>query len=196
MKRGLFLMITALVIIVFAATGFAQDLAAPAQGTITAPPSSLIRTPGSVHTPLYIFIPAEGSNPASIPNGETPASIACVYGVVAPTTGCPKNGTVVPTGGAKAIAVVEYGRYSTVQSDLDTFSTQFGLPHTTITEICTPAPPCPANNGSGWDLETALDVQYHQRAGRAQRGDRRFEYRDPGRAVRLEERRLRFHYRR
>ena len=165
MKRVLFLVITALVIVVVAASGFAQ-----AQDRIVAPPSTLNRVPGTVHTPLYIIIPAEGANPASIPNGETPASLACIYGVVPPTTGCPKNGTVVPTGGARAIAVVEFGRDTTVQSDLDTFSTQFGLPHTTITEICTPGPPpCQSNAGSGWDVETALDVEYaHAMAPNAQ----------------------------
>jgi kumamolisin len=170
MKRVLFLVITALVIVVVAASGFAQDPASPAQGSIVAPTSTLNRTPGGVHTPLYIYIPAEGINPASIPNGETPASLACIYGVVPPTTGCPKNGTLVPTGGARAIAVVEFGRDTTVQSDLDTFSTQFGLPHTTITEICTPGPPpCQSNAGTGWDVETALDVEYaHAMAPNAQ----------------------------
>ena len=109
MKRCLFPVVTALVIIVVAAIGFAQDPAAPANGTIVAPPSTLNHSLSRLHTPMYIFIPAEGLSPDGIPNGETPASIACIYGVKPPTSGCPKNGTVVPTGGAGAIALVELG---------------------------------------------------------------------------------------
>ncbi len=43
-------------------------------------------------------------------------------------------------------------------SDLNTFSTTFGLPTPNVTEVCTDS--CPSNNGSGWDLETSLDVQW------------------------------------
>jgi kumamolisin len=156
MKRSTFVLVLVALLAV-AIAGFAQDLSS-VKGTIVAPPSTLDRTPGKVHTPLYIFYPADKTTGA-IPSGETPASIACIDGVVPPTNGCPKNGNVVPTGGAKAIAVVEYGTYANVQSDLNTFSTQFGLPQTTIVALCA-APPCPNNVGSGWDLEEALDVEY------------------------------------
>src|ERR1019366_7354009 len=109
------------VIIIVSASGFAQD------GRIVAPPSTLNRIPGRVHTPLFIWIPAEGFNPSAPPPGaETPASIACVYGVVAPTSGCPRSGSLVPTGGAKAIAVVEYGVSTTLQTDFNFFNTTFG----------------------------------------------------------------------
>ncbi len=160
MKRGLFLLLIALAILVVAIGGFAQNPALTAKGTILAPPSSHIQGPWKVRTPLLIFIPDSSIHP-DIPNGETPASIACIYGVTAPTSGCPKNGTLLPTGGAKAIAVVEYGHNTTVQSDMNAFTTHFGLPAITITEICSgQPPPCPTNDGSGWDLETALDVQW------------------------------------
>ena len=155
MKKILFLM-TGFLLIAGTMTVYAQT-----NGTIVAPPSTNLRTPGVPHTHLFIFIPEGGSQP-SIPNGETPASIACVYGLVAPTSGCPKNGSVLPTGGTKAIAVVEYGLYANAQADFDTYNTQWGgslLPSPTITQVCYPAPPCPNNAGSGWDLETALDVQ-------------------------------------
>ena len=167
-KRGLFFLVTGLVILM-AVGAIAQDLASPAKGAIVAPPSTLVRTPGRVHTPLYVFIPEKNTSPA-LPNGETPASVACMYGIVPPTSGCPKNGTIVSTGGANAIAVVEYGNYSNVQNDLVTFSNQFGLGgNTTIINLCYPGPSCPANNGSGWDLEEALDVEYaHAMAPNAQ----------------------------
>jgi kumamolisin len=155
-KKVAFLAIAALAITTLATGAFAQGTPA---GRVVAPPSTLVRTPGRIHTPLFLFIPNDNAGPA-VGNGETPASIACIYGVTPPTTGCPKNGTVLPTGGAKAIAVVEYGQYSNVQNDLNTFSAQFGLPSTTLIQQCYPGPSCPANNGSGWDLETALDVQY------------------------------------
>jgi kumamolisin len=56
--------------------------------------------------------------------------------------------------------LVEWGHNTTLQRDLDTFSDHFGLPRVTITEICSPAPPCPISDGTGWDLEAALDVQW------------------------------------
>jgi kumamolisin len=161
MKRCLFLVLIALVIMVVAASGFAQDYPAePVKGTIVAPPSTLNQVHGRIHTPLYIFIPAEGMNPGSIPNGETPASIACIYGVTPPTTGCPKNGRVIPNGGAGAIALVGWGHSTKLQSDLNAFSDYFGLPRVTVEEICSPAPPCPISDGTGWDLEAALDVEW------------------------------------
>jgi len=160
MKRTLFLLLTTLVTIIVSITGLAQDEKLQVRGTVSVPPSSIVRGLGMVHTPLYVFTPEEGVQPA-IPTGETPASIACVYGVTPRTTGCPKTGTIIPTGGAKAIAVVEYGNTSTMQSDLNTFSSQWGLPAVTATVICSPGPPpCPNNAGSGWDLETSLDVQW------------------------------------
>jgi kumamolisin len=159
MRKGFIPALIALVTIVVAASSFAQDEATLAKGTIVAPPSTLNRAAGRLHTPLYIFQPEEGMSPGGIPDGESPASIACIYGVTPPTRGCPKNGTVVPTGGSRAIALVEWGHNTTLQSDLDTFSDHFGLPRVTITEICT-TPPCPISDGTGWDLEAALDVQW------------------------------------
>src|SRR5581483_5257203 len=140
------------------------------QGRIVAPPSTLNHVRWQVHTPLYLFIPANNVD-SGLPNGETPGSIACIYGVTAPTPGCPKTTTLVPTGGTKAIALIEKGRSPNMQADLATFSSQFGLGgNTNIVEICTPGPPpCPSNAGSGWDLETELDVQYaHAMAPNAQ----------------------------
>jgi hypothetical protein len=168
MKKSLLLMLTVLALVVLSVNSFAQDLAAPAKGTILTPRSTLVGI-GGVHTSVYVFIP-EGGVQGAIPNGETPSSIACIYGVTPPTDGCPKNGTVVPTGGAKAIAVVVDGRYSLMQRDLNTFSDQFGLPRTTVTEICSPGPPpCPDNNGTGWDLVTAAALQWaHAMAPNAQ----------------------------
>jgi len=164
MRGKWFVVFAALLVMVVAISGFAQDQASQVKGKIIAPPSTLVGT-GKVHTPLYIFVP---DVKADIPNGETPASIACIYGVTSPTSGCPKSGTVLPTGGSKAIAVVDYGHNSTLQSDFDTFNAHFGLPSQTLQFICD-CGSCPSNNGTGWDVETALDTQWaHAMAPNAQ----------------------------
>jgi len=167
MKRS-FVMVTALVILTLAAAAFAQDLSSPT-GTIIAPPSTRGLSQLKVRTPLYIFRPdniiPDNSPPAS---AENPGSIACVYGVTPPTNGCPRSGSPLASGGAKAIAVVDYGHNSTLQTDFNAFNAQYGLPTQTLTFICD-CGSCPSSNGTGWDLETALDVEYsHAMAPNAQ----------------------------
>ena len=164
MKKSVQILV-AMAAITMLSSAFAQE-----PGRTVTPASTAMRTVGKPHTSIYLFIPDKGVISLSgIPGGETPPTIACAYGMTTPVSGCPKSLTQVPTGGAKAIAVVEYGTYSSMQSDFNTFNTQFGLPAATITTICSPAPPCPNNAGSGWDLETALDVQYaHSMAPNAQ----------------------------
>jgi len=154
MRRSVLIFaITAAVIL--AVTQFAP--AEDGRGTTVAVPGTV---PG-IHLPLYIFIPKGGARPDNpLPGAETPSSIACIYGVTKKTAGCPQDGSVVATGGSKAIAVVEYGSNSTVQSDFNTFNSTFGLPAATLTQICATGGTCPSNDGTGWDLETALDVQY------------------------------------
>jgi len=64
---------------------------------------------------------------------ETPASLACVYGLTANVPGCPIQGTTaLPTGGWGAIAVVEAYDNPYAEQDLGIFSAQFGLPAATI----------------------------------------------------------------
>ena len=162
-------MLTALVIIVVSIGGFAQAQDA-AKGTIIAPASTLGQVPGvAVRTPLYIFKAENGIKPDGPPaSAENPGSVACIYGVTPPTNGCPKVGSPVATGGAKAIAVVDYGHNSTLQADFNAFNTQYGLPAQTLQFICD-CSSCPSNNGTGWDLETALDTEYaHAMAPQAQ----------------------------
>ena len=128
------------------------------------PPSALGKTPARARTPLYIRIPQHHARFEDLAaysyTYETPATLACIYGLTPYTKGCPTTLTTIPGGGSKAIALVDWGDDPSTQTDLNTFSTQFGLPQTTITKICLPTPPCPNNVGSGWDTETALDVEY------------------------------------
>lgn len=167
MNRRLLSVISVLLILAgISICGLAQQQTSPARGTILVPPSSL-PVAGMPHTPLLVFVPESGPQP-SIPAGETPASIACLYGITQQVPGCPKSGTNLPTGGSRAIAVIEYGKTSTMVSDLNKFSTTFGLPAANVTEVCVEAS-CPSNNGSGWDLGTSLDVQWaHAMAPNAQ----------------------------
>jgi subtilase family serine protease len=168
MKRSLLVLLIALAIAAVAISSFAQD-PATTKGTIVAPASTR-GIPGlKVHTPLYIFIP-DGVKPDNNPppSAETPGSMACIYGVTPPTNGCPRSGSPVATGGARAIAVVDYGHNSTLQADFNTFNTQYGLPAQTLQFICD-CGACPSSDRTGWDVETALDTQYaHAMAPNAQ----------------------------
>ena len=161
MKRN-FLVIATLVVMVMSMSGFAQDkIVVPAStaGTVAgvAARTNLVIVKSDIH-PL--------NNPP--PNAENPESIACVYGVTPPTSGCPRSGAPLPSGGAKAIALVDYGHNSTLQADFNTFNAQYGLPTQTIQFICD-CSSCPSSDGTGWDVEEALDVEYsHAMAPNAQ----------------------------
>lgn len=170
MRRSLVVFISVAIVLI-AATAFAQNASSPATGgTIVAPPSTLGLPGLNVHTNLYIYrengVIHDAQNPPA--NGENPGSLACIYGVTAPTSGCPRSGSPVATGGSKAIAVVDYGHNSTLQSDFNTFNTQYGLPQQNLIFQCA-CGSCPSSDGTGWDLETALDVEYaHAMAPQAQ----------------------------
>ena len=63
---------------------------------------------------------------------ETPASLACVYRLVPFVPFCnPNVVTTNPSGGSKLIAIVDAFDDPNAMSDLNTFSTQFGLPAVT-----------------------------------------------------------------
>ena len=163
MKRGTWLLVALVAIMVVSMSGFAQD-------KIVAPASTAGKVPGvAVHTPLLIVKPDSPLPLNNYPiNAETAGSIACIYGVSTPVSGCPKNGSNLATGGAKAIAVVDYGNTSTLQADFNTFNAHFGLPAQTLQFICDCAS-CPSADGTGWDVETSLDTQWaHAMAPNAQ----------------------------
>ena len=94
------------------------------------PPSS-VEQPSDVgvnmHTNYLIYAPSGSIIPAAQPAGETPASLGCVYDVVAnPVSGCPIDGTTeVPTGGSGVIVIVDAYDYPRAASDLATFSSTF-----------------------------------------------------------------------
>jgi subtilase family serine protease len=143
-------------------------------------PQSNVKAPGFAHTNLKMLIPPEGYQGAARPNGqpvagflgETPASIACIYRMVAVTPGCnPNTVTANASGGSRAIALVDAYDYVNAASDLAAFSTQFGLPapganFQVIYGTGSPANGCvsgtkpPSGSGTGWDIEAALDIEW------------------------------------
>ena len=127
--------------------------------------------PGSVSPPT----PSGAAGPAELPPisgvyfANTPASLACVYGLI-PRSGDGCNPYVVtrnPSGGSRAIAVVEAFDAPNLASDLAEFSAQFGLPAPTPANFqvvyasagaCTTGGTKPAGYDPGWEAEASLDV--------------------------------------
>jgi kumamolisin len=109
---------------------------------------------------------------------ETPASIACLYlfQLQPQAAGCnPNLVTMNPSGGSRAIAIVDAFDNPNAFADLQTFSAQFGLQAITPTSFAVVfAPPGGATPGScsgpatrppvdstgGWEVEESLDVQW------------------------------------
>jgi subtilase family serine protease len=143
----------------------------------TARPASSIHSAGVFHTHLQILIPerevAAPPRPgASVPransSGQTPASLACVYNLVAQSNGCdPYLVSKVASGGnaTKPIVIVDAYNNPTVVNDLIAFSKYFGLPSPKLTvyycnrTTCGPTVRTAPRNNAGWALEEALDVQ-------------------------------------
>ena len=92
---------------------------------------------------------------------ETPASLACVYGLAPFFKGCNPNLTTTnPDGGGKVIAIVDPFDDPTVESDLATFDAQFGLPPADLTVVFADGAEPALDPTGGSELEEALDVAY------------------------------------
>jgi subtilase family serine protease len=148
-------------------------------GAILVTPSSSFVRPesGRAHTNFRLFHPAGGLPTANAANAappiagnynETPASIACIYGLVTPVAGCnPQHVRAVPTGGSGIIAIVNANHTPNAMADLNVFSQNFGLPQVDAnsfqviyaTAAGTPTATPPAYD-SGWEMETSLDIQW------------------------------------
>jgi subtilase family serine protease len=148
------------------------------QGTVITPESS-VRKPARNNTHYHIFVPA-GMEPGAVrpdtTTAENPRSMACVYGVGAPYSGCtPSGGTTanLAKGGWGAIALVDAYDDPTAASDLAFFSSHWGLPAANfkvvhantsfgtlqgLTASCSGIPP--NGNLTGWDVEEALDIEW------------------------------------
>ncbi len=159
----------------------------PTPNTVTLPPSSVAK-PGDagikVHTNVR-FLGSQGMTGTPQTSGppfagyfyETPASLACIYGLQFAFAGCNSNVvTANPVGGSKTIAIVDAYDYSAAAaSDLTNFTAQFGVQPVTAHSFevvyapyggtapgsCVGAATQPPSaSGSGWDLEESLDIEY------------------------------------
>jgi len=138
------------------------------RGRVMSPASSIAR-PGDrglrAHTHLQVFIPEDAvpfvGPPFAGLGFETPASLACVYSLVPKTSSCnPNVVTANPTGGFGAIAVVDAFHYPTALTDLQTFSSQFGLKAPNMTVVFASGVKPAQDPSGGWELEAALDLQW------------------------------------
>jgi len=96
------------------------------------------RMPGYARNPLWVNI-----QPATSVS-YNPAQIRHAYGI----------DQLAANGSGQKIAIVDAYGNTSIQADLNTFCTQFGLPTTTIQVLGT------STLNTGWALETALDVEW------------------------------------
>jgi len=112
----------------------------------------------------------EATQPMSGYVAETPASLACLYGVVAVAAGCnPLTLTTVASGGSRAIAIVDAYDDPNALADLTAYSRQFGLPAPTSSTFTvayegtgrpSADPSCSLYGGwDCWAAETSLDIE-------------------------------------
>lgn len=167
MKFKLFLVVTLSVLLACSSLAVAQM--PRAGGKVYVPDSSMERWDQiglSAHTNIRVFLPAETLRneqtigpPYSGYAYETPASLACVYGLVKVVTGCnPNQVTAVPSGGGRMIALVDAYDAPHAASDLAVFSAQFGLPAANF-QVVYASGSKPAYD-MGWEFEESLDVQW------------------------------------
>jgi len=167
MRLKLLTVVTLMMVLVFTTVAIAQGR--PAGGKILIPDSS-VEQAGDLghfaHTNIRVFLPAGSllheqtvGPPYAGYAYETPASLACVYGLVTVATGCnPNKVTALPTGGAKMIGLVDAYDAPNAASDLAKFSAQFGLPAANF-QVVYASGSKPAYD-MGWELEESLDVQW------------------------------------
>jgi kumamolisin len=139
-------------------------------GTVIIPESSQANASDAgirAHTNFEVFVP-QGLTPDEAPPFpgyafETPASLACVYHLVTPVSGCnPNTVTANPSGGSKAVAIVDAYDDPWAGPDLAYFSDQFGLPFSPdqLTVVYATGTQPPMDDTGGWELEESTDIEY------------------------------------
>jgi len=143
----------------------AQAQNAHRHGKVIVPDSSVEHAGDAghrAHTNHLIFVPdRQTQSSLSRPSGETPASLGCVYGLVASPSapGCTIAGsTVNPNGGVGAIAIVDAYDDPTAENDLAVFSSTFGLPQAVFTKVY--ASGSRPKTNCGWAQEISLDIEW------------------------------------
>lgn len=175
---GMKFRISTLILAVLSCTAFATAQTTRVRGKVVIPSSGFERPEDSgrfAHTNVQVYLPANQLQHQQTPGPpyqglayETPASLACVYGLVTVVTGCnPNKVTTVPSGGGRMIAIVDAYDAPNAASDLAAFSLQFGLPPATF-QVVYASGVKPAYD-LGWEFEESLDVQWaHAMAPQAQ----------------------------
>jgi len=141
-------------------------------GTLFVPASSVaaLHPPGVAHTNVEFFIRQGASFDHSSPDsssptggGETPASLACIYGLAPRSHSCePSLLTAVAHSGSKAVAIVDAYDDPTARNDLTVFSKQFGLPPITLSNfkvMYAGGTKPDVDSSGGWETEEQLDIE-------------------------------------
>ena len=154
--------------------GWAQN--AKPQGIVLVPESSIRQAQPLISgfegesrasTNIAMFMPSihiepvtkEGAVPPAPYFIETPASIACIYGLVKRQGGCnPNTVRSNASGGSKVIAIVDAFDAPAIKTDLQAFSDRFGLPAADF-EVAFASGNRPPNE-KGWEIEISLDVEW------------------------------------
>jgi subtilase family serine protease len=117
------------------------------------------------HTNVRRLVLARAVTPDTAPYSgvfyETPASLACIYGLTKRVAGCnPQTVSRNASGGSNLVAIVDAYDDPTALSDLQAYSRQFGLPSVSASnfQVVYASGSQPAYN-SGWQVEEALDTQ-------------------------------------
>lgn len=141
------------------------------QGQFVIVPSSSLATPADLgkkaHTNISLLGPVVTDPMEAPPYGgyayETPASLGCVYALVATISGCNPNSTVNnPTGGSQTIAIVDAYDDPEAPADLAYFSVVFGIPLNAkkFSVVYAGGSQPPTDYTGGWELEESLDIEY------------------------------------
>jgi subtilase family serine protease len=124
--------------------------------------------PSQVHTNFEFFSRTAKLTPLNTTTTaagyyETPASLACIYGLTAKSKQCnPKKVKTVATGGSRAIAIVDVYDDPTAEADLNTYSKHFGLPAVTSDNfqiIYADGKQPDQDPTGGWETEEQLDIE-------------------------------------
>jgi kumamolisin len=157
-------------------------------GRVETPDSSIAHPEDAgtrAHTTIKLFIPTGGPTsvtppsplraaaPTELPpfsglySWNTPASLACVYRLVqVQDESCnPYVVTRNPSGGSRAIAIVDAFDAPNAASDLAVFSAQFGLPPADFHKIYASAGSCTSGGTQpdfdpGWESEESLNIEW------------------------------------
>lgn len=178
------LAIAAMIFASCASTGLAQSASPGGTTSVTMPASSIAKSSDAgvrFHTNIRFLNPSGNFNGAPQSYGppypglfyEDPASIACIYNLQPAVRGCnPNVASSNPTGGARAIAIVDAYDDPNASEDLAAFSTQFGVSTPSFTVVYAPpggttpgscsgaATEPPVDPWGGWETEESLDIEW------------------------------------